>query len=58
MAAVFDRELGALSAQDTAAKMAQLVDYIIYMQQQIEDTNSLTNRKIAALEVRIKQLEG
>lgn len=58
MASVFDRDLGALAQQSTDAKIAQLIDYITYMQQRIEDTNTITSRKIAALEDRIKEMEG
>lgn len=57
MASVFDRDLGALAQQSTDAKIAQLIDYITYMQQRIEDTNTITNRKIADLQARIEALE-
>ena len=58
MASVFDRDLGALSQQSTDAKIAQLIDYITYMQQRIEDTNTITNRKIADLQAKVSELEG
>lgn len=58
MGSVFDRDLGALAQQSTDAKIAQLIDYINYMQQRIEDTNTITNRKIADLQAKVSELEG
>ena len=58
MASVFDRDLGALAQQSTDAKIAQLIDYINYMQRCIEDNNVITNRKIADLQAKVSELEG
>ena len=57
MAGVFDRSLGALSAAGEA-KLAELSDYISYMQQSIEDYESVTTRRILALETKVKELEN
>ena len=55
--AVFDRSLGALSATGEA-KLSELADYISYMQQSVEDYETVTMRKILALEQRVKELES
>jgi len=47
-----------LRQQSSDAKIAQLIDYITYMQQRIEDTNTITNRKIADLQAKVSELEG
>ncbi|MPM27926.1 hypothetical protein SDC9_74442 [bioreactor metagenome] len=57
MAGVFDRSLGALSAAGEA-KLSELSDYISYMQQSIEDFETVTTRRILALETKVKELEN
>jgi hypothetical protein len=56
MAGVFDRDLGALSASGEA-RLTELANYISYMQQAVEDFESVTTRRLRALEQRVKELE-
>ncbi|MPN21977.1 hypothetical protein SDC9_169359 [bioreactor metagenome] len=58
MAGVFDRDLGALAAKDGEARLSELADYISYMQQAVEDFESVTTRRLRALEQRVKELEN
>jgi len=58
MAGVFDRDLGALSSKDGEARLSELANYIGYMQQAVEDFESVTTRRLCALEQRVKELEG
>ncbi|HWP80333.1 MAG TPA: hypothetical protein VN446_06780 [Candidatus Acidoferrum sp.] len=58
MAGVFDRDLGAIPAQEVEARLSELAAYVGYMQQSVEDYAVKMGRKLAALEARVKELEN